>query len=318
MPNTRLFDREKASQRSSDQGQTVVIFNPTTGVGSHSWLTQGASNVSDDLAILLKANKSVVELGRPGIATAISADLSAVSTITVPTGKYWRVLGGFLQYTASADAATRTPVVSLNPALGDPYASFSLSTKTANQVENDHFLVGSVGNVEGTEGVAAQGTLTMATNPTANDTITIDGVVYTFVATDDGSKTNAIVIGANVGETQDNLEAVLVDGTHPTVNAAAFSLNAMVLTARTKGLAGSSIATTETFTDVSDGFDATTLGTTTEGVDEANVIASLDYPTAGALLVGGETIKLTTTNGHANDAAELVIFFLEFDNDPTL
>lgn len=147
--------------------------------------------------------------------------------------------------------------------------------------------------------------------------MTIDGRTYTFKASDDGSTTDVIVIGANLAATQANIEAVLVDGDHATVNAAAFSTNDMVFTARTKGVAGDSIVFSETFTSGSNVMDGSgTLGGTTAGVDEANVIGSEDYPDAGPLLGPGEEIALNVTNGHANDAAELAIFFIEFDNNP--
>lgn len=313
MPYTRLQDRSGVSQHSVDQGQTVVQFE--NGVADHLYL-RGAGG-PEDLSSLFNQHPSVVEIGRPGLATAISADLSAESEITVPSGRYWRVIGGFLQYTASADVATRTPIVTLEDDAGNAYATITISTKTASQVENDHFLAGSDGKVAGNNAVAAQGKLTVAVNPTDEDTMTIDAITYTFVASDDGSVSNAILIGANVGATQDNIEAALVDGNHPTVNAAAFNANEMILTARTPGVAGDAIVTTETFTSGSNVFDGTTLGTTTAGADAADDILSIDFPEAGVLLVPGEVIALNVTNGHANDAAELAIFFIEFDADPS-
>jgi hypothetical protein len=286
----------------------------TSGVGSVDELDDDAIyNVST----ILGQFKEVHEIGRPGVAIAISADLSAESKITVPSGKYWRVIGGFLQYTASADAATRTPVVTLEDGADSAYETFTLTTKIANDVENDHFLAGASGSVEGTEGVAAQGTLTLAVNPTNGDTMTIGGVTYTFVTTAGSGTTRDIEIGGTLAATKTNVEAVLVDGDHPEVNAVAFATNDMVLTSRDKGTAGNAIVSTETFTSGSNVFDAATLGTTTAGVDEANAIGTLDFPTAGVLLDGGDEIDLNVTNGHANDAAELAIFFIEYDHDPS-
>lgn len=318
MPKTRLYDRSKSRQHSTDQGQTVVVFD-SAGAASHDFLTQGAGG-ADSLASLLRRQDSVYELGRPGLAIAISADASVEEEITVPAGKYWRVIGGFLQYTASADAATRTPIVTLEDDGGVAYATVSMSTKTANQVENDHFLAGSDGAVAGTQGVAAQGTLTIAEPVTNGDTFTIGSKTYTFVTTDDGTVTNAIAMGANEAATKAALEAMFVDGVDPLVNAVAFAGDDMVFTARTKGVAGDSIVFVEgTLTHASNVLDGSgTLGGTTAGVDEADDILSIDYPTAGVLLGPGEVIALNVTNGHANDALELAIFYIEFDNDPTL
>jgi hypothetical protein len=315
MPNTRLHDRAGRSQLSADQGLTAV--QASAGIAEHPFLA-GAGG-ADDLSSILGQFKEVHELGRPGIAIAISADLSAESVINVPAGKYWRIIGGFLQYTASADAATRTPIVTLEDDDDNIYETFTLSTKTANQVENDHFLAGSDGNIEGTQGVAAQGTLTIAEPVTDEDTFNVNGTVYTLLIAPEGI-TNAIGIGANEAATKANIEAQFVDGPDPDVNAIAFSGDDMVFTARNKGVAGDSIVFVEgTLTHNSNVLDGSgTLGGTTAGVDEADVIGSEDFPDAGALLGPGEEIALNVTNGHANDAAELAIFFIEFDHNPSL
>lgn len=312
---TRLFDRQDVEQHSVDQGQTVVEFS--NGVSDHPF-NLGAGGAAD-LSSLFAQHPSVVEIGRPGLASVVSDDLSAESEIVVPAGRYWRVIGGFLNYTASSDVATRTPIVTLEDDDGNAYATITMATKTASEVENEHFLAGSNGKVAGNLAVAAQGKLTVAVNPTAGDTMTIDGITYTFIA--EGAKAtvaHSINLGANLAATQANIEAVLKDGVHPTVNGSAFAANEMILTARTPGVAGNAIATTETFTSGSNVFDDTTLGATTAGVDAADDILSIDFPDAGVLLGPGEVIALNTTNGHANDAAELAIFFIEFDADPSL
>lgn len=119
--------------------------------------------------------------------------------------------------------------------------------------------------------VASQGTLTIGEPVTADDTMTIGTTVYTFVT---GATAAAGQIGLGAGEAATKLAIVAaINGTdtfntaHPLVSAAAFAVDACVITARVKGAAGDLIATTETFTHVSNVFDATTLGTTTAGVD---------------------------------------------------
>ena len=121
----------------------------------------------------------------------------------------------------------------------------------------------------GFEAVKAQGTLTVDTQPTAADTFTIGGTVYTFVAS--GAATPGEVNrGADLAAAKLNIVAA-INGTdgwntpNPKVTAAAFVANDCVLTARLPGTAGNSIATTETFTAVTNVFDAATLGTTTAG-----------------------------------------------------
>lgn len=153
---------------------------------------------------------------------------------------------------------------------------------------------------------AAQGTLTVAAQPTADDTMTIGSTVYTFKAVQTIS--TEIEIGATLGATQANIVA-RINGTdqfravkNSVVSAAAFDTNASVLTARKPGTAGNAIVSTETFTSVSNVFDAATLGTTTAGVDctaAAAVTALVAAITAdGEALVtaadgAGDTVDIT-------------------------
>ena len=120
-------------------------------------------------------------------------------------------------------------------------------------------------------GVASQGTLTVDTQVTADDTITIGTTTYTFKA---GATAAAgeIGIGDNVAACKLAIVAA-INGTdtkntaHALVTAAAFVGDDCVITAQTKGVAGDEIATTSSLTTETNVFDATTLGTTTAGVD---------------------------------------------------
>jgi hypothetical protein len=123
----------------------------------------------------------------------------------------------------------------------------------------------------GVEAVKATGTLTMDTQPTADDTVTIGSVTYTWKndATPDPGQ---IHIGANIAAAKVNFVAA-VNGTdgfqagpNPFASASAFSGDVSTLTARQAGPAGTTVATTETFTAVTNIFNATTLGATIEGV----------------------------------------------------
>ena len=159
------------------------------------------------------------------------------------------------------------------------------------------------------DGIQAQGTLTLDTNPANTDAMTLDAKTYTFqtVLTDvDGN----IQIGATLSETQDNIrDAINLTGTpgtqyaasmtlHPTISADAangFIGNDLVLTAKTPGTAGNALVSTETFTAGTNVFDAATLGTTQAGVEA-------DYQ---ILRMTGETLQLNpdtvTSNEIRND-----------------
>ena len=103
--------------------------------------------------------------------------------------------------------------------------------------------------------VKATGTLTLATKPTADDTITIGTTIYTFNVT--GTGPGAVAIGAAIADSKLALVAA-INGTdanatpHPQVVATAFSGDDMVITAKLSGTAGNAIATT---TDLNDGTD---------------------------------------------------------------
>lgn len=166
--------------------------------------------------------------------------------------------------------------------------------------------------------VAAQGTLTLAVNPSDNDTMTIGAVTYRFRGTP--AQVNDINIGPDLATTQGSIVKTL-NGTgaagpdyfagtttpHPDVSAGGFAANASVLTARTAGAAGNEIMTTETFASTSNVFDATKLGATTAGWEhgfsnadqvqiETSGVAGLDGVYA-VTVVDTDTFTLNGTNG---------------------
>jgi hypothetical protein len=129
----------------------------------------------------------------------------------------------------------------------------------------------------------SQGTLTITSIPLNGEIITIGNKTYTWqtVLTNvDGN----IAIGGSLAAAQQNLiDAINLTSTtggpgnqyagatteHSQVSAAtAWVANTLVITAKTAGVAGNSIATTETM--VSGSFDAATLGTTRAGADESD------------------------------------------------
>ena len=102
---------------------------------------------------------------------------------------------------------------------------------------------------------------------------------------------------------------------HPTVEAAsAFVGTALVLTAKSPGASGNSIATTETFTAGGNVFDGATLGTTTAGADPADSIR------LAAANPGAWANNLRVTVDHAiGNPSDMNAFNLEFEEiDPRL
>jgi hypothetical protein len=50
--------------------------------------------------------------------------------------------------------------------------------------------------------------------------------------------------------------------------------------------------------------------------DAEDQASTVDYPTVGAILLPGEDVVVTVTNGVAGDAIDFYIFYIEYDNDP--
>lgn len=138
--------------------------------------------------------------------------------------------------------------------------------------------------------VKASGTLTSdATNVTAGDTCTIGSTVYTFRATVPSAYD--VLIGASASATLDNLKSAInatagagtTYGTgtviHPTVDATTKTATTILMVAKTAGVAGNSIATTEASTHLS--FGAATLTSGTENLKN-NVFGVSFVATVGA------------------------------------
>ena len=320
MPNTKLYDRKNVAVRSTDQGQTAVAFS--SKVATHPW-SVGAGG-SDDLSSTLAQFPSVYELGRPILLASVSADTSAEIEIDCPTGKYWRLVGGMLQYKATGTTTTRTPILTIEQTDDTALETITMSTKADGADSNDHFLFGTELAIGGNLDVAAAGTLTLVEQVTAGDTFTIGDYTYTFIAAGSQSTVaNGIQMGATEAATKVNIEAVFVDGLHPDVNAVAFTgggaNDAMVFTARSPGaVIGEAIVFIEgTLTASGNVLDGSgTLGGTTSGVAASDDLGVTDFPANGALLVPTDKIVLNITAGHADDSMELLVFGLEFDNDP--
>lgn len=114
---------------------------------------------------------------------------------------------------------------------------------------------------------AATNTLTFAANAANNETVTIDGVVYTFKTTP--AAAFEVLVGADLGESSLNLlNAINANGqagyfstttAHPTVFAKSAAGGLLIVQAKLPGAAGNLIATTETLAGVGNVWSFTTL-----------------------------------------------------------
>lgn len=175
--------------------------------------------------------------------------------------------------------ASANGIIDLTPAVGDIYIGSVLS-------DGSRIILNVRGrNPISTAGVQAQGTLTIAEPVTTTDQFTIGLIQYTMITTPVAAYD--IAIGADEAATKVNIVAAInASGTpgteyfagtlaNPLVSAIAFAGDDCVLTARLAGTAGNSIVSAETgneLTHASNIFDATTLGTTTAGVDQVPAV----------------------------------------------
>lgn len=174
----------------------------------------------------------------------------------------------------------------------------------------------------------ALGTLTSSGNFVDSEKVLIGGVTYTFTVNLTGAA-NEIKIGATASDSLDNLIAAINhaagEGTtygtgtvvHPTVTAAAGAGDTAVITAKTIGVAGNSIATTVVAASAS--FGAVTLeGGVNAIVDEiligAGATNSLDNLIAAIMHTAGEgttystgTVEHTQVTAAAGDGDTVVV-----------
>lgn len=111
--------------------------------------------------------------------------------------------------------------------------------------------------------VKAFQTLTIDTQPTSGNKMTIGTKVYTFVPVGTDTADGEISIGTDLATAQAAIVAAIngsgFNVAHPLVTASAFEANISTITALVGGTAGNSIATTETFTAETNIFGGTTL-----------------------------------------------------------
>ena len=230
-------------------------------------------------------------MGSSGLMVARSGDGGA--SWADPVNLIVPVAGGQTQLTHFTDGGTFVAVAAAED--GDANGEAGRLSK---------YLFYRIGQGDATwdDATMAQGTLTLDVLPTNGDTLTVDTKTYTFqtVLTDvDGN----VAIGASLTLAQARLNLVAafdrsgiagVDyaasmKTHPTVSMDDFSGSQAVLTAKESGAGGNAIVTTETFTALTNVFDAATLGTTTAG---ASSWTSEVVPLAGGPIHADDELSL--------------------------
>lgn len=190
-------------------------------------------------------------------------------------------------------------------------------------------------NATGTNGASARASakavshLTMITKPTANDTVVVGSVTYTFKATVD-TTANEVLIGDTVADSRANLiaainvtpfqttpESGVIYGSatvqNPDVSAVAGTVPVIICTARVKGTAGNSLASTETLTADTDVWTNTTFDLGRAGELTIN---GTQITVGGGTLSALESSWRTGVTGVAATAG--AISNIDFSNDAGL
>ena len=320
----RLYDPNRVSPD--------VLANPGQGDDNAAFSALGVATVDD--VSLFQRFLGLREPGLPGL-QYFSVAGNIVTTIAVPTAKWWRVIGIATHLVTDASVGNRGVRIRTRNTAGTVQETFTHANVAASNVgTGQHVLFGVDDYVVGNLGVKAAGTFTLAVNPSNNDTHTMDDVVFTWKTTLTGA-INELLIGANLAASK--VTYINAFGATPVgtandhsvskavwesieMTAGAFTANDSVHTAVVKGTAGNSLATTETYTSGSNIFDAATLGTTTAGVDAAIKLSAKDWPEdLGANLPAAYDIVIDEpTVADTGDVLKIWVFYVEYDADPTL
>jgi len=151
-------------------------------------------------------------------------------------------------------------------------------------------------------------TLTIDTQVSAGDTMTIEGVGYTFVPQGTANADGEIGVGTDLATCQAAIVAA-INGTddhniaHPLVSCAAFSGNDAVITVFVGGTAGDAYTVTESFTAVTNIFSGATFasGSDCSAADAVTAfvaaITAFDTEGVGAVDGTGDVVELTADAG---------------------
>lgn len=134
-----------------------------------------------------------------------------------------------------------------------------------------------------TTGDYATGGYTVGGQPTAADTITVNGQVITFVAS--GAAANQVNIGATTADTAQNIRDIINSDPEKYGSVASGTGTTVTLTAIAAGTAGNSIATLEGVTSAS----FTVAGATLTGANAAE-----DVPSGNAIAIAAQPVAAET------------------------
>lgn len=235
-----------------------------------------------ELNVMAAAGVDATEFGILNGATLTTAELNVLAGISAGlTSTELDLLDGLTKSTAQLNALTSNEgraavgVVRFDGVCKDEETItigadvYEFDTHVASTITGGRIRL----DISGGTTVKAACQLTLDTQPTAGDDMTIAGVVYTFVPDGTANAAGEIDVGSDLAdcklgvvnalEGDDGWNAVPTLFTCETV----FTVNDLVITLMEGGTDGNSIGCTETFTAGGNIFDAGTFGTEVAGVD---------------------------------------------------
>lgn len=253
--------------------ETLDYFSSQSGIRTkvQSVVLERGGTLRIVMSEMLARNLSIMLMGTLNAAAAGGPEID-IFTESARSGE--------VKFTATNDVGPKWDLHFYNVKFR-PSGSFNPISEEWNQIEvtgevlaapTGHAQAGKIGLAKLTNlAIAATGTLTLTGNAVAAETVTIGTRTYTWVAAA-GATADEVEIGADASASLDNLIAAIngaagagtIYGTgtvaHAQVSAATGAGDTMVATARTAGVAGNSIATTETMTNGSWGAATLTGG----------------------------------------------------------
>lgn len=169
-------------------------------------------------------------------------------------------------------------------------------------VDSLHSMMKYVGSTLVDDGVKAAGSITVATNPTANDTVVVNGVTFTFVAAP--AAITDVKIGANALATAATLLLQLQFSTNPAVATATFAADASVagkinVSFRKSGTAGNAFTLVKTGTAVT-----VSAATLTGGVVTTRKRIEMNNSVGVSLYTNAQELVLRPQEAADNDFSE--------------
>jgi hypothetical protein len=235
-----------------------------------------AMNYGKDAAEVLSAQVDADVLGEVFNATSTVDDGTIGGTagngITAATTNILKIFGAARKKLRLLNVTSNDLYAVISPDLED--ILFQNDAARVTDLGDDAYKNGFIGKLNGfklyeSNNLAGSAVLAMATQPTANDTVVIEGVTFTFVSSI-GTTAGNVLIGANVDATRVNLETLInapatttaTGVALSTANAAVFaakvtavdSPSANTLTVKYKGVG--TLTVSKTFTDGTDTWTA--------------------------------------------------------------